>query len=69
MASSGLYEWLLKVVSESGDLGGGEEGEGVHGHGHGTQTHSHSRKKGDEEKQLLGISLPCRVGSTRGSDN
>jgi gamma-tubulin complex component 2 len=28
IASSGLYEWLLKVISVSGVIGG-EEGEGV----------------------------------------
>lgn len=57
MASSGLYDWLLKVVNESGDLGGGEEGEGgMDGHAHtGPQSHgSHSRKKGEDEKSLLG---------------
>jgi len=29
VATSGLYEWLLKVVSVSGVIGGGEEGEGA----------------------------------------
>lgn len=50
VATSGLYEWLLKVVSVSGVIGGGEEGEGTDGN-----AHSHGKKKGDgDEKQMLG---------------
>ena len=47
MASSGLYDWLLKVVNESGDLGGGEEGEGgMDGHAHtGPQSHGSHRDR------------------------
>ncbi|KAH8079060.1 Spc98 family-domain-containing protein [Cristinia sonorae] len=52
IATSGLYEWLLKVVSVSGVIGGGEEGEGAaegntHSHGHA----SHGKRRGEEEKQ------------------
>lgn len=55
IAASGLYEWLLKVVSVSGVIGGAEEGEGAdvnpQSHGHA----SHGKKKGDsDEKQMLG---------------
>lgn len=66
MASSGLYEWLLKVVNESGDLGGGEDGDGGNdGHGHAAQSHSsHSKKKGDEDKQLLGPSSSLVIRTT-----
>ena len=52
IATSGLYEWLLKVVSVSGVIGGGDEGEGTDAHGHASQ----GKKKGDnDEKQMLGV--------------
>ena len=52
VATSGLYDWLLKVVSVSGVIGGGEEaGDGADGN---THSQGHSKKKGEEEKVLLG---------------
>lgn len=52
VATSGLYDWLLKVVSVSGVIGGAEEaGDGADGNAH---SHGHSKKKGEEEKTLLG---------------
>lgn len=52
MATSGLYEWLLKVVSVSGVLGG-EEGDAVDGHGHEENKKEREREK-DDKKQMLG---------------
>jgi gamma-tubulin complex component 2 len=49
MASSGLYEWLLKIISVNGVIGG-EEGEGIDA-GHAQE----DGKKGKEDKkQILG---------------
>ncbi|KAH9830213.1 Spc98 family-domain-containing protein [Rhodofomes roseus] len=53
MASSGLYEWLLKVVSVSGVLGG-EEGETADGHVH-EETKKEREKEKDDKKQILAI--------------
>ncbi|TFY54873.1 hypothetical protein EVJ58_g8598 [Rhodofomes roseus] len=53
MASSGLYEWLLKVVSVSGVLGG-DEGETADGHVH-EETKKEREKEKDDKKQILAI--------------
>ncbi|KAI6169665.1 Spc98 family-domain-containing protein [Pisolithus thermaeus] len=45
MASTGLYEWLLKVISVSGTIGG-EEGEGNHD----AATHEEPKKDRDKDK-------------------
>lgn len=52
MSSSGLYEWLLKVVSVSGAIG--EEGEGD---GHGAEDGKKEKDKERDEKkqQILGM--------------
>lgn len=54
MAGSGLYEWLLKVVSVSGVIGG-EEGEGI-GDSAGAGVHEESKKEKekDDKKSMLG---------------
>ena len=48
MAGSGLYEWLLKVVSVNGVIGG-EDG-GVNG----DAAHEESKKEKDDKKPMLG---------------
>ncbi|KAI6110393.1 Spc98 family-domain-containing protein [Pisolithus croceorrhizus] len=45
MASTGLYEWLLKVINVSGTIGG-EEGEGNHD----AAVHEEPKKDRDEDK-------------------
>ncbi|RDB26745.1 Spindle pole body component alp4 [Hypsizygus marmoreus] len=50
MADSGLYEFLLKVVSVSGVIGG--EGDQQDGHGH--EEHKREKEK-DEKKSMLAI--------------
>ena len=52
MATSGLYEWLLKVVSVSGVLGG-EEGDAPDAHGH-EESKKEREKEKDDKKQMLG---------------
>jgi gamma-tubulin complex component 2 len=68
MASSGLYDWLLKVVSVSGEIGGeGEEMNGLGatsgvGQSTGPATDENNAKDKDK-KQLQGSSLPyCILG-------
>ncbi|KDQ51905.1 hypothetical protein JAAARDRAFT_184745 [Jaapia argillacea MUCL 33604] len=53
MASSGLYEWLLKVVSVSGVIGDGPGEVGGEGGG-GGEEHRREKEK-DDKKQLLAI--------------
>ena len=70
LADSGLYEFLLKVVSVSGVIGGGtggdDAGEGEingrhHGHGHG-HGHGHDdHKKEKEDKKILTGWYHCRL--------
>lgn len=52
MAASGLYEWLLKVVSVSGVLGG-EEGDAADAQAHEESKKEREREK-DDKKQMLG---------------
>jgi len=53
IAPTGLYEWLIKVVSMSGVISG-EDGEAIgEGGGHGHDEHKKDRDK-DEKKQVLG---------------
>ncbi|KIJ60788.1 hypothetical protein HYDPIDRAFT_160465 [Hydnomerulius pinastri MD-312] len=54
IASTGLYEWLLKVVSVSGVIGG-EEGEGNPDGTGQEDSKSHRDKDRDEKKALLAI--------------
>lgn len=58
MSGTGLYEWLLKVVSVSGAIG--EEGEGGEGHGvEETRKEKDKDKDKDEKKQqILGTCRP-----------
>lgn len=57
MATSGLYDWLLKVVSVSGAIGG--EGEELVGAAAAVDTVDEGGKdKEKEKKQLQGMSLP-----------
>jgi gamma-tubulin complex component 2 len=49
IASSGLYEWLLKVISVSGVIGG-EEGEGVPDE----EAKKDREKEKDDKKPMLG---------------
>lgn len=57
MATSGLYDWLLKVVSVSGVIGG--EGEELAGAAAGVDIVDEGGKdKEKEKKQLQGISFP-----------
>jgi gamma-tubulin complex component 2 len=51
MAGSGLYEWLLKVVSVSGVIGGEDA---VDGAGMEMQEEPKERKDKDKEKSLMG---------------
>ncbi|PCH42005.1 gamma-tubulin complex component 2 [Wolfiporia cocos MD-104 SS10] len=53
MATSGLYEWLLKVVSVSGALSG-EEGDALQGHAN-EETKKEREKEKDDKKQMLAI--------------
>ncbi|KAF8837393.1 hypothetical protein BDN67DRAFT_973022 [Paxillus ammoniavirescens] len=54
IASTGLYEWLLKVISVSGVIGG-EEGEGIPD-GNGQEDSKRDRDKDkDEKKPMLAI--------------
>lgn len=58
MATTGLYEWLLRIVNVSGVIG--DEGDVA---GDGGQDEHHSHKKGkekDEKKPMLGSSLATR---------
>lgn len=49
MAGSGLYEWLLKIISVNGVIGG-EEGEGIDtGH-----AQDDGKKGKEDKKQILG---------------
>jgi gamma-tubulin complex component 2 len=51
MATTGLYDWLLKVLKVNGTIGG-EEGEGGAG-----QLYEESKKdKNDKKQQMLGLS-------------
>jgi gamma-tubulin complex component 2 len=50
MAGNGLYEWLLKVVSVSGVIGG-EDGEA----GHDAVSHEEPKKEKEEKKTMLGM--------------
>jgi gamma-tubulin complex component 2 len=53
VVGSGLYEWLLKVVSVSGVIGG-EDGESdVHAH-----TQEEQKKEKDDKKPMLGMNVP-----------
>ncbi|KIK26209.1 hypothetical protein PISMIDRAFT_28596 [Pisolithus microcarpus 441] len=54
MASTGLYEWLLKVISVSGTIGG-EEGEGNHDAAAHEEPKKDRDKDRDEKKALLAI--------------
>ena len=54
MSSSGLYEWLLKVVSVSGAIG--EEGDGMDGHGYGAEETRKDKEKDEKKQQILGTS-------------
>jgi gamma-tubulin complex component 2 len=60
MAASGLYEWLLKVVSVTGVLPGGDDG-GADGVGIDAATAQQDEprkdKEKDEKKQILGACL------------
>lgn len=53
MAGSGLYEWLLKVVSVSGVIGG-EDGD-AEGYVH--HEEQKKEKEKDDKKPILGDSL------------
>lgn len=53
VASSGLYEWLLKVVSVSGVIGV-EDGDGGEGLAHTQEDTAKKEKEKDEKKQMIG---------------
>lgn len=50
MAGSGLYEWLLKVVSVNGVIGGDDAEPGVDG-----AVHEEAKKEKDDKKPMLAI--------------
>ncbi len=52
MATTGLYEWLLRIVNVSGVIGddGDFAGDGVH------DEHHKKGKERDEKKPMLGLS-------------
>lgn len=52
MAGSGLYEWLLKVVTVNGVILG-EDGEGADGHAH-EEAKKEREKEKDDKKQTAG---------------
>ncbi|OCH92428.1 hypothetical protein OBBRIDRAFT_791307 [Obba rivulosa] len=54
MASSGLYDWLLKVVNVSGSIGG-EHGEGVDAAHVQEDQKKEREKEKDDKKQLLAL--------------
>ncbi|GBE84165.1 Spindle pole body component alp4 [Sparassis crispa] len=53
LSSSGLYEWLLKVLKVNGVIGG-EDGDGVDGHAHEDAKKEREKAK-DDKKQMLAI--------------
>lgn len=64
LADTGLYEFLMKVVSVTGGAPGGEDagdGEangvrGHHGHGHGhNHGHDEHKKEKEDKKTLTGV--------------
>lgn len=55
MAESGLYEFLLKVVSVSGVIGG-EDGDAEGGHAH-EEPKKEKEKEKEEKKSMLGKSF------------
>ncbi|KAI0260763.1 Spc98 family-domain-containing protein [Gloeopeniophorella convolvens] len=52
MATTGLYEWLLRIVNVSGAIG--DEGDGA-GDGHEDHHHSKKGKEKDDKKPMLAI--------------
>ena len=57
MATSGLYDWLLKVVSVSGAIGG--DGDEMVGAAAGGEVDEGGKDKEKEKKQLQGMLLPA----------
>ncbi|EMD32453.1 hypothetical protein CERSUDRAFT_143920 [Gelatoporia subvermispora B] len=53
MASSGLYDWLLKVVNVSGTIGSEHDGAG--GHGQAQEEKKEREKEKDDKKSLLAM--------------
>lgn len=62
MATSGLYDWLSKVLKVSGTIGGEDGEEGAHLYedpGKGASSRNDKADKNDKKTQLLGRASPA----------
>jgi gamma-tubulin complex component 2 len=59
MATTGLYEWLLRIVNVSGVIG--DDGDFVGDGGH--DEHHKKGKEKDEKKPMLGLSHSLETSS------